>query len=370
MEEEAAYSRWRLVLGPWPFAPTQIVIFGMIAFAARTIVIAGAASSTGAGLVGVVIFMLAQGALITLATVATIIVVGGWRRHEVSVPTRPRYILACFAGAAVATIGILLLRLVNHDALTGKGMYANLPVAAAFSFGFLVVLVFAISNGVGYTRFRVSQQTRRLRAQVDQLSRQRTLIVEADDRVRREVATALHDEVQGVLLRANLRLSGIAERVDADAADGIRDVVAELERLRGAGVRSIGRRIAPPIDAVGLATALDGLAATYAGSIDVAVEIADGFDAGERASAVYRIVEQALLNAAAHGRATHADVVVQEEDGVLSIRVDDDGVGPAPRPTPGTGMAMIEAWVGTFGGSWSLAPRAEGGARLTASVPV
>ena len=116
-------------------------------------------------------------------------------------------------------------------------------------------------------------------------------------------------------------------------------------------------------------TALDDLATSYEGSIAVDIQVAEGLDVGDRAPAVYRIVEQALLNAAMHGRAAHVTVGVEQQADRLAITVDDDGVGPPTDRMPGTGTAIIDAWVGTFDGAWSLAPLPAGGARLTASVP-
>lgn len=369
MSSDLGFSRWRLIFGPWPLAPLPIFVFGVIGFIGRGVVVAGISSSGKMDIVRYTGLMTIEGIVIMIVVVCSMLVVGGWRRGQVAVPSRVRYIVTCLVGSAFGTAGLLSLRLINDDAVTGKGMYANLWIAVALTGVTIVILLFAISNGVGYTRFRILEQTERLREQVEQLGRQRTLIVEADERVRYEVATALHDEVQGVLLRANLRLSAIAENVEAANAEGLRAVVADLERLRGAGIRSVGRRIAPPIEAVGLVAALDDLATSYAGSIDVSIRVAEGLDAADRASAVYRIVEQGLLNAAMHGRATHVEVVVERGADGLAVVVDDDGVGPPSVRMPGTGTAIIDAWVGTFDGAWSLVPRPEGGARLMASVP-
>ena len=282
------FSRWRLIFGPWPIAPVPIFVFGVIGFTGRGIVVAGISSTDRMDIVRYTAVLVVEGIVIMLAVVLLMLVVSGWRRHDPSVPTRARYLLACLAGSALGTAGLLSLRLINDDAVTGKGMYASLTIAIVWTGVTVTILLFAISNGVGYTRFRIGEQTRRLIEQVDQLGRQRTLIVEADERVRYEVATALHDEVQGVLLRANLRLSAIAENVDAADASGLRDVVADLERLRGTGIRSVGRRIAPPIEAVGLVTALDDLATSYEGSIAVDIKVTPGLEVGDRAPAAWR----------------------------------------------------------------------------------
>ena len=366
---DMGFSRWRLVFGPWPIAPVPLFLFGLISFIGRGIVVAGISANGNLDVLRYTGVLILEGVGIMVLVIGAMVLVGGWQRGVLAVPSRPRYLLACVAGSAVATVGLVSLRLVNNDAVTGKGMYANVWVALVLTSVPIVVLLFAISNGVGYTRFRIGEQTQRLQEQVDQLGRQRTLIVEADERVRNEVATALHDEVQGVLLRANLRLSAIAESVEADDADGIRAVVADLERLRGDGIRSVGRRIAPPIEVVGLATALDDLAQSYRGSVEVSIDYSAGLDAGDRSPAVYRIVEQALLNAAMHGRASRVSIDITDHGDRLVVTVDDDGRGPSSERSPGTGTAIIDAWVGTFDGTWALEANADGGARLTASVP-
>ena len=369
MDAAPSLSRWRLIVGPWPFAPLPILAVGSALYVGRAVTVAGASSGSTRELALNIVVGTLQGVGVTVAAVGAMVLVGRWRRGEMRVPTRVRYLVACAAAAVAATAVQMAVRATAsaHDPLTGKGVYADVWTAMAINAGLMLFLVLVITNGIGYARFRIASQTAQLRAQVELLERQRTLIVEADDRVRSEVATALHDEVQGVLLRSGMRLTAIAEATPG-TADAIGAVVADLEQLRGSGVRSLGRRIAPRIEVIGLEHALDELAAVYAGSVDVRVSVASGIAADECAHAVYRIVEQALLNAAAHGGARSADVAVEVLPGAIRVTVDDDGSGPPADPQPGTGTAIIDAWTGT--GAWSLARRPGGGARLTASVPV
>ena len=89
-----------------------------------------------------------------------------------------------------------------------------------------------------------------------------------------------------------------------------------------------------------------------------------------RATGIYRICEQGLLNAAVHGHATECAIQVRldgRDEFVLEIQ--DNGVGLPPSPgEPGMGSTLISAWTETLGGHWTL-ESATVGATLTAVIP-
>ncbi len=88
----------------------------------------------------------------------------------------------------------------------------------------------------------------------------------------------------------------------------------------------------------------------------------------------YRIIEQALLNAAAHGQARQVQVSVssQSRDGVDGIRlyVSDDGVGFEPGDVvDGGGFAISEVWARLLGGDWQARSSPGQGTNVTAWLP-
>ena len=89
-----------------------------------------------------------------------------------------------------------------------------------------------------------------------------------------------------------------------------------------------------------------------------------------RATGIYRICEQALLNAAVHGHSTECSIQVGVNDhDELVLEIQDNGVGLSPSPgQPGMGSTVISAWTETLRGRWSLQP-AEVGMTLTAVIP-
>ncbi|MFG2682423.1 sensor histidine kinase [Streptomyces sp. NPDC048392] len=98
--------------------------------------------------------------------------------------------------------------------------------------------------------------------------------------------------------------------------------------------------------------------------------------------AAYRIVQEALTNAARHagpakvrvrigyGTGDTGEATVQSM-GELTIDVDDDGAAdPARPPVPGTGLTGMRERVTALGGTLCAAPRAEGGFSVRARLPL
>ncbi|ANB09463.1 histidine kinase [Streptomyces ambofaciens] len=90
--------------------------------------------------------------------------------------------------------------------------------------------------------------------------------------------------------------------------------------------------------------------------------------------AAYRIVQEALTNAARH--AGPAKVTVHLDYGTwhageLTIGVDDDGTAdPARPPAPGTGLTGMRERVTALGGTLLAAPRGQGGFSVRARLPL
>lgn len=363
----------RIILGPWPFAPLPIIVLGWLSYFNRTIIVSGLSAEATRSFVPLVIEGAIVGAFVVGIAVSPMVVYN--RLHPGAVPSRGVYVAVIALVGAIASVAQVASRYVVSDRVTGQGLFESIPLALVVNFVLLAFFAIALTNATGYFAYRIRRQTRLLEDQVHQLEGQRRLVVEADQRIRTEVASALHDDIQGALLRAVLRLNRMAASAPPENAEAMREVIADLEELRGEGVRSISRRLAPPIESIGISSALEDLAEAYRGSIEVTVAIDDaarealtGWRDGQLA--IYRIVEQALLNAAAHGHAETARVAIDAVDGAVTLRVEDDGSGLDAPIVPGMGLAVVDAWIGITGGTWGLEPAATRGAVLHATLPV
>ena len=132
---------------------------------------------------------------------------------------------------------------------------------------------------------------------------------------------------------------------------------------------------------------LDAFTAVHAGSwarldelarrvgdagLTVRVERADAAPAltlpAEVDLAAYRIVQEALTNAARHSGGREATVRIGYRDGGLLVEVDDDGRGGAA--SPGSGLIGMAERAHALGGELAAGPRPGGGFRVRAVLPM
>lgn len=87
--------------------------------------------------------------------------------------------------------------------------------------------------------------------------------------------------------------------------------------------------------------------------------------------AAFRIVQEALTNVVRHSGSRHARVRVDAADGVLRLRVDDDGPSTgADAGGSGNGLAGMRERAAALGGTIEAGPRADGGFRVLAVLPL
>jgi signal transduction histidine kinase len=85
--------------------------------------------------------------------------------------------------------------------------------------------------------------------------------------------------------------------------------------------------------------------------------------------AAYYVAAEALTNAAKHASASRAWVMLGRHDGVVRLRVSDDGVGGAD-PSTGSGLTGIRDRVEALGGSLSVVSPRGRGTELDVALPV
>jgi signal transduction histidine kinase len=94
---------------------------------------------------------------------------------------------------------------------------------------------------------------------------------------------------------------------------------------------------------------------------------ADRLPAAVEATA-YFVIAEALTNTAKHASAGRAAVSAHVEDGILRVRVRDDGVGGA-RPD-GPGLLGLADRLAVLDGQFRVESPADGGTVVTADIPV
>lgn len=84
----------------------------------------------------------------------------------------------------------------------------------------------------------------------------------------------------------------------------------------------------------------------------------------------YRLVQEGLTNARKHSDASLTEVRLRYEPDGLEVEVCDDGKGASAAEGVGHGLIGMRERVSIYGGEFEAGPRAEGGYRLRARLPV
>jgi len=208
--------------------------------------------------------------------------------------------------------------------------------------------------------------------------RQRVAAAEAE---RHRWARELHDDTLQSLsaLRFGLsaaRRSGREGGLDQAVAQAIEQIEESIANLR-----ALITDLRPAaLDELGITAAIEALAernARHGLEVDVSVELA--YEQGgepqrlpsELESALYRLTQEALTNAAKHGKASRAVIEVREQAGEVSLLVRDNGSGFNPKAkNDGFGLLGMHERVALLGGGLAIESSLDGGTTIRARLPV
>jgi len=275
---------------------------------------------------------------------------------------------------------------VAHGAHVGsgaRGVRASLGLASAE--GLLVPLVFrgrALGMLVAFGPCPGGEDERLLRAfaasAATAVATARTVeeqrlrgALQAAEAERVRWARELHDEtLQGLgalrLLLVAARRSGDVDLVDV----AVQRLEEEIDGLRG-----LIRDLRPAaLDELGLAAAIEGLAerAERRGVVHVEndVQLPAGRLPSETEVGVYRVVQEAITNAARHASAHRLSIKLAVRDDAIHVDVDDDGDGFDPNaPADGFGLIGMRERVALLRGELEIAS-SSAGTHVSAAIPL
>lgn len=356
--------RWYRYLGPWPFRPVVIFIFAwyfyLVTATGRFI---GEQVSDASSWFYSAIVPSAPAA----AVMAGVVYLGKrWQRtHGVKG-------LSYFLFVTAAASAALFIRFL-FGAVPGVYSEAGPLAIGVLRTAAFIVFTLAVTGAI---TARLQRQVVATEDALALVRDQQEIMLEADEAARRQVAALLHDRVQAGLIAACLELQMLMQQGRPEDRGTIEAVVERLEALRALDVRRAARALSPDLQDVDLQSALEELAAQYEPGMGTQVQVDASLD-GRRAEldhdvllAIYRIVEQALLNSATHGSAEHAYVTVTDHTTYIEVSVEDDGAGPSEVVGQGLGSAILTTWTRLLDGEWALGARTDGGAVLTAHLTV
>ncbi|MDA9434664.1 sensor histidine kinase [Bradyrhizobium sp. CCBAU 51627] len=204
-------------------------------------------------------------------------------------------------------------------------------------------------------------------------------LIALQDEERRHLARELHDEF-GQSLAAIRALASSARQTAAQdcpallgECDGIaRTATGMMETLRGA----LFRLRPPDVEELGLVASLEGLVAGWNGRSRGETRFSIRFDGtfetlpATISANLYRIVQEALTNAAKHAGATKVNLELAMHADEIALAVDDDGRSHDPAAKSGMGLLGMRERVAALRGRLSFEAGANGGSALRVVIPL
>lgn len=334
--DRAASIRWRSVVPgalaryPLPVLVPSLIMLGVVS------------SRAEATRVSVPLVLLAL-------VVAVGVLVAGYMVGRVFIAWRP--------GWAVA-VTVLTVTLVTTAALTAALAMVDRDPSVVGSIGAPLALL-AATVAVSVVLMIRDSGAAVIQALLDDRARadaQRAALEEINAELSRDLASHLHGTVQPSLMAAAVALDEAVRTGDADA---LRQAAAMADQALSMGVE-----IPPTAPARTLGEAIDQLRDRWKAMLDIDVQVAPPTALHRPGDDIAKVLDECLNNAVVHGMATRVGIRIECGDDQCTVRVVDDGAGPAGG-VPGLGAALLDR---VTDGDWSLAPGDGGGTVATARL--
>lgn len=187
----------------------------------------------------------------------------------------------------------------------------------------------------------------------------------------------LHDVLGGMLSSVKMDVTRIQRRADTAELSQISAGLLELAQDCIDTVRRMSESLRPGVlDHLGLSAAvrqaLDEFGQRYELTHNLELGLDDAQLSPRRATAVYRIVQEALTNIARHADARQVFLQLWAEHGLLRLELGDDGCGfelGAQRPRA-MGLLSMSERARELGGALNIQSAPGHGTRLSLSMPL
>ncbi|MFE6939462.1 sensor histidine kinase [Streptomyces chartreusis] len=266
-------------------------------------------------------------------------------------------------GTAAAAAGVFLAGYVTVGSAASDVVREALLLAGWFLCA--VVTGLADRNWQAYLR-----QTEQRALEAERTREEAALRRAGEERLR--IARELHDSLTHSISIVKLQ-AGVAAHLARKRGEDVPPALLAIQEASGEAMREL--RATLEVLRTDEPTGTPALLVERARAAGVAVDLTVTGDERPLAAtvdrAMYRIVQEALTNAARHAGPAKVSVQLTYEEGDLTIRVEDDGTAdPSRPPTAGIGLTGMRERVTALGGTLEAAPRAEGGFAVRARLPL
>ncbi len=251
--------------------------------------------------------------------------------------------------------------------------------SAITSFLIVVWLLDRLHSLLNQLEDRIRQGTAALRQEMKMRQRLEKNVTEAAERESQRIGHELHDSLCQHLTATSLALQVLGSKLSTESSLRSKDVDQAVELVeQGIDMtRKIAKGLFPlELEGEGLAAALLELSRVTMQNHRVACELKCDWPVrlsdSTIATHLYRIAQEAVINAVKHGHVSRIVIELSRRDTNLTLSIKDDGIGlSAPLPdNRGIGLRIMSSRAGMIGGTLSVGSPAEGGTIVTCDLPL
>lgn len=231
-------------------------------------------------------------------------------------------------------------------------------------------------------RRRIENKLRKSEAQLKQISKKMLDTLEAD---RKTIAKELHDSIGANLAAIKFSLEEKLAKMTATPPDDLislenivsylMDTIKETKRI-SANLRPT------TMDDLGLSATISWFCRefkTFYRNVEVHphIDIRENEISESMKIVIYRILQEAMSNAAKHARPGRIDLDLKKENGRIILRISDDGLGfdqdtrlSSPDPLSGHGIAGMKERAEICGGTFTIVSSPGNGTNVEVSIPL
>ena len=242
-----------------------------------------------------------------------------------------------------------------------------------------------LENAVKKLRSEVSERKKteeKLLTYQKQLRSSASELSLAEERLRRKIATDVHDHISQNLAISKLKIESLTQSATspelARELEEIRDLIAQVVE----STRSLTFELSPPVlYELGFEAAVEWLVRQTRKQYGLSAEFEDDgrtkpLDGNVRIL-LFQAVRELLVNVVKHAKASSVKVSTQRVGDQIRVSVEDDGVGfdvtqvhSQDHMTSGFGLFNIRERLDHIGGHLDIASRAGKGTRITLVAPI
>ncbi|RDU99361.1 PAS domain-containing sensor histidine kinase [Trinickia dinghuensis] len=240
----------------------------------------------------------------------------------------------------------------------------------------------ALGNLVGFIKVTRDLTERRRLAELENASFVSAQMLATREDEQKRIARELHDDLGQRLTALKMSVAELEAKLGAQGASAL--LLSDTEGIESQidsmamTVRRIASDLRPPVlDDLGLEAAIewlvDSFGQRYGVNVSARVEADDLAFSPPAATAIFRMIQEALTNVVRHAQASNVWIELHRAGDACAIRIEDDGDGAtldAPRKEKSFGLLGMHERVRQLSGSISIDSAPGEGFRIAIRLPL